>query len=139
MSTKTDPIRNQTLLTEEEYIAYYQFAQAIKINCSRKVKKDHAKYVPWKLVKEKIKPIRSGANKAQKKQYIRESAEAYHALRTDLLTKLFPDTKIERASSTEIHRLAGLLVAYNGVELEDEGDGTVRIFQHLSDLNFESN
>lgn len=128
LSTETDPTLKRTLLTRDEYITYYRCAQTIKKKCARKVNKDdHAKYVTWDLVKEKVKPIRSGADKSQKNRYVRESAEVYHALRMDYLKSRSPGTKIEPTSSVEIHRLAGLLVGYNGAELGVEGDGTVGI------------
>lgn len=127
LSNDVDPTHNRVLLTRSEYIRYWQCAQVIKKKCARKVNKDRSKYLPWKLVKEQVKPIRSGADQTQKNRYIRDSAVAYHALRTNYWEERSPGAKVKPAVSQEIHRFAGLLVAYNGVELEDNGDGTVRI------------
>lgn len=126
LSEDTDPTLNRPPLTREEYIHYWQCAQVIKKKCARQPK-EHARYVPWRLVKEKVTPIRPGANKTHKNDYVRKAAEAYDKLRIEHWKNKFPAVDIKPASSSEINRLAGLLVGYNGTELEDAGDGTVGI------------
>lgn len=126
LSKDTDPTLNRVPLTKDQYIHYWRCAQVIKKKCARQ-SKEHARYVPWRLVKEKVKPIRSGSNKTHKNEYVRKAAEEYNKLRTEHWKNRFPEAVIKPASSSEINRLAGLLVGYNGTELEDEGDGTVGI------------
>lgn len=132
LSQNIDPTLKRVLLTRDEYIRYWRIAQTIKKNSSRKSKAaiDRTRYLPWKQFKEKTKPIRPGANSTQKNAYVREAAKEYHSLRNGYLKEISGTDLVlplPFAVSEEIHRFAGLLVAYNGEEIEDPGDGTVRI------------
>lgn len=131
LSQNVDPTLNRVLLARAEYVRYWRIAQTIKQKSSRKSKTavDRTKYLPWKRFKEKKKPIRPGANSTQKNKYVREAAKEYHALRNAYLKEISGSDlalPLPFAVSEEIHRFAGLLVAYNGDEIEDTGDGTVR-------------